>query len=515
MVTTLIPWLLSLMWLLPQAQLAQQSPAIPRAQVTSPHGNLNIACENCHTFTSWRPLRAVPEFNHDKTKYPLRGMHINVTCMQCHTSLVFSNVGTRCADCHADLHRGQFGAKCEQCHTIRGWRVSLGKIEQHQNRFPLVGAHASVECDACHKSAAVGQFQGLSTNCYSCHQTQYKNAVPDHIAMGFPPTCESCHSSLDTWLGAKFDHAKFTGFALTGMHATLSCTSCHIGGKFKGTPASCYACHAKDYNGATNPNHVQAGFPRECATCHSTSSWAGATFDHNRFTKFPLTGLHQTTPCVSCHINGKFAGTPTDCASCHITAYNGTTNPNHKALGFPTDCSICHSTTGWIPASFDHSKTKFPLTGKHVALSCVSCHANGNFTNLQTTCVSCHLKDYNGTTYSKPCSGRIFLPIARCVTQRMVGNRRASITTKLRFRLPERTSTSPAPSVTSTGGIKALRPTATPATGRTTPARRIPVTLRRISPRRVTLATTPRPGWAPCSRTPGFPSTAVPTRASG
>ena len=117
MVTTLIPWLLSLMWLLPQAQLAQQSPAIPRAQVTSPHGNLNIACENCHTFTSWRPMRAVPEFNHDKTKYPLRGMHVNVTCMQCHTSLVFSNVGTRCADCHADLHRGQFGATCEQCHT--------------------------------------------------------------------------------------------------------------------------------------------------------------------------------------------------------------------------------------------------------------------------------------------------------------------------------------------------------------------------------------------------------------
>src|SRR5664279_5261086 len=51
-----------------------------------------------------------------------------------------------------------------------------------------------------------------------------------------------------------------------------------------------------------------------------------------------------------------------------------------------------------VRASFDHSKTKFPLTGNHATLPCVACHVNGNFTSLQTTCVSCHLNDYNGTT---------------------------------------------------------------------------------------------------------------------
>ena len=160
---TLIPLFFSLLGMLLPLPLGQQSQAIPRAQIQSPHGNLNMPCENCHTFTSWRPIRSIPEFNHDKTRYPLRGMHANVSCMQCHTSLVFSNVGMRCKDCHADLHRGQFGAACEQCHSVKGWRVSMKAIQQHQNRFPLIGAHAALECDACHKNAAIGQFQGLST----------------------------------------------------------------------------------------------------------------------------------------------------------------------------------------------------------------------------------------------------------------------------------------------------------------------------------------------------------------
>src|SRR3974390_1130598 len=97
----------------------QRSAPAPRAKVTNPHGPIAIPCQNCHTYTSWRPIRSTPEFNHDNTRYPLRGMHMDVTCSKCHTSLVFKNVSTRCADCHADLHRGQFGANCENCHTVK------------------------------------------------------------------------------------------------------------------------------------------------------------------------------------------------------------------------------------------------------------------------------------------------------------------------------------------------------------------------------------------------------------
>src|ERR1035441_7698457 len=54
--------------------LAQQN--MQRGPVRSPHGSLNIACGNCHTSIGWKPLRAVPEFNHNReTKYPPKGMH--------------------------------------------------------------------------------------------------------------------------------------------------------------------------------------------------------------------------------------------------------------------------------------------------------------------------------------------------------------------------------------------------------------------------------------------------------
>ncbi|HEY2232461.1 MAG TPA: hypothetical protein VGK01_03210, partial [Candidatus Angelobacter sp.] len=31
----------------------------------SPHGNLAIPCQNCHTASGWKPIRAVPEFDHN------------------------------------------------------------------------------------------------------------------------------------------------------------------------------------------------------------------------------------------------------------------------------------------------------------------------------------------------------------------------------------------------------------------------------------------------------------------
>lgn len=467
--TIFFSWMLALMMTVPWSGQAGQQQRTPETR--SPHGPLNIACDNCHTFTSWKPIRSKPEFDHNKTKYPLLGMHQKVACMQCHTSPVFSNVGTKCADCHADIHKGQFGANCASCHTVKGWQVSLQQTREHFNRFPLIGAHATLECDACHKGAAVGQFRGLSTDCYSCHAQAYTQTTqPNHKAAGFPTNCQMCHASMDSWYTAKFDHLKFTGFALTGAHATLECTACHIGGKFQGTSADCFGCHTKDYNGTKNPNHAVSGipttcqlchstvawtpatfdhnktnfpltgahaklqctdchiggnfnatstncsnchmkdytaaknpdhvaamFPTTCQTCHTTTAWSPATFDHNTYTKFPLTGAHVTVPCASCHINGNYASTPTACASCHINDFNKTTDPNHVAAGFPTDCSVCHTTTSWAGAVFDHSKTGFPLTGAHTTLACATCHVNGNY-SLSPACSSCHLNDYNSAT---------------------------------------------------------------------------------------------------------------------
>ena len=370
----------------------------PQAKVTNPHGPTSTPCANCHTYTSWKPIRANPEFNHDQTAYPLRGMHQKVACTACHTSLVFKNVSTHCADCHADIHRRQFGANCESCHTVSGWHVSLDAIKNHQNRFPLVGAHALVECDQCHKSAAVGQFQGLSTACYSCHQQDFLTPVINHVTAGFPTTCESCHT-MDSWFGAKFDHLKYTGYALTGTHATLACTDCHINNVFSGTPADCYSCHTHtvDFNNTTNPPHQSLGLPHDCAVCHSTTDWNNAKFDHTLYAHYPLTGMHAAVTCAQCHTNNNYTSTPTACYACHQADFTGTNAPNHVTAGFPTDCSLCHTTSGWTTSTFNHNTTSFPLTGAHTTVPCASCHVNSNYTTLPTDCYSCHTTDWNGT----------------------------------------------------------------------------------------------------------------------
>ncbi len=368
----------------------------PQAKVTNPHGPIATPCANCHTYTSWKPIRSNPEFNHDQTGYPLRGMHQKVGCTECHTSLVFNNVSKQCADCHADIHRRQFGANCESCHTVSGWHVSLDAIKNHQNRFPLVGAHALVECDQCHKNAAAGQFQGLSTACYSCHQKDFLTPVINHVTTGFPTTCESCHS-MDSWFGAKFDHMKYTGYALTGTHATLPCTACHLNNVFAGTSADCFTCHTTEFTTSNNPSHVQLGLPHDCAVCHTTTDWLNAKFDHTLFAHYPLTGMHANVTCAQCHANNSYSSTPTDCYSCHKADFTGSTNPNHVSSGFPTDCSVCHTTAGWKPSSFNHSTGAFPLTGAHITVPCASCHTNNNFKTIATDCYSCHKADFTGS----------------------------------------------------------------------------------------------------------------------
>ena len=377
-----------------------------RAQVSegthSPHGNLNVPCQNCHTANTWKPIRAVPEFDHNQTKYPLHGMHQSVTCVQCHVRPVFTNVGQHCQDCHADIHRRQLGANCEQCHTVRGWQVTVQQIQQHNNRFPLTGAHAAVDCDSCHKGAASSQFQTMSTECYSCHAADFKaTSNPSHVTAAFSTNCTTCHGT-DTWLNATFDHS-MVGFPLSGGHAVppRQCTDCHINNNYDLTSTACVSCHLKDYQGTTNPNHVAANFSQTCNQCHNITSWSNASFNHN-LTNFPLTGMHTVPPrqCTDCHANSNYNLTSTACVTCHLKDYQGTTNPNHVTSNFPQGCDQCHNTTSWLNATFNHNSTGFPLTGMHTVppRQCTDCHVNNNYNLTSTTCVTCHLKDYQGTT---------------------------------------------------------------------------------------------------------------------
>ncbi len=181
--------------------------ARPLATTQNPHGQLNMPCNTCHTTADWKVIQEKIKFDHARTGFPLRGRHTAVGCRDCHADLKFANTPNKCQDCHADLHRRKNGAECELCHNSNGWQVSIHNINEHQDRFPLIGAHAVADCYSCHKVGTVGQFNrfGLSTECISCHAKEFAKATtPNHRAGGFSTDCRQCHMSMDSWNGAVF-----------------------------------------------------------------------------------------------------------------------------------------------------------------------------------------------------------------------------------------------------------------------------------------------------------------------
>ena len=149
-----------------------------------------------------------------------------------------------------------------------------------------------------------------------------------------------------------------TKFPLTGAHVPVACAQCHVGGRFAGTPTDCVGLPPRDFQRTTNPNHVAAGFPQTCATCHTTAALDGGHLQPHAGTSFPLTGAHVQVACAQCHVGGRFAGTPTVCSGCHLATFQKTTNPNHVTAGFPQTCDTCHTTTALEAATFDHASTQ-------------------------------------------------------------------------------------------------------------------------------------------------------------
>lgn len=358
------------------------------------HRGLDMACETCHTTDSWKEMKEPIAYDHAQTGFLLEDGHRDVSCVTCHVGGDFVTIQSTCQTCHKDVHRAENGADCQRCHTARSW-MPTQSFDMHQmTRFPLLGMHATVDCQTCHVNQQKNEFVGLATDCYACHAKDYENArAPDHVVAQFDRNCEQCHPvSTPSWSPSTFDHNQ-TGFGLAGAHGSTDCVSCHSNGVFAGTPTDCYTCHKLDYDRVKEPDHALAGFDTQCATCHTDATWSPSTFDHEQ-TGFTLVGAHRSADCASCHANGVFVGTPKDCFSCHQRDYESTQNPNHVLAQFSAQCLDCHTQNAWSPALFDHNQTRFSLTGAHSTTECANCHANGVFANTPMDCFSCHESEY-------------------------------------------------------------------------------------------------------------------------
>jgi hypothetical protein len=219
-------------------------------------GRYGAKCESCHDQNKWSTVR----FDHDKaTKFPLRAAHTKVKCDTCHANDLYRDkLATTCVSCHRkdDRHKGQLGSRCEQCHGEASWR-RVTSFDHDITRFPLIGRHAVVPCEECHRSLL---FKGTPLICVSCHRDQHHDG-----RLG--ANCALCHNP-NSWSWWRFDHDAQTRYSLTGAHRGLNCQACHVARNVvKITLATdCYACHRKD-------DAHRGSFGQTCDRCHTTSSF--------------------------------------------------------------------------------------------------------------------------------------------------------------------------------------------------------------------------------------------------
>jgi len=240
-------------------------------------------------------------------------------------------------------------------------------------------------------------------------------------------------------LWASVSQAQFSPGALVSVHAQLSgatrCGSCHDFDDPAGMSRLCLDCHSpiRSLIDSSQGFHGRQEHT-ECVHCHpdhlgpeylNVQRWSQekGVFDHRR-TGYDLTGKHVDTACRDCHREAKiqlsegvetflntqvidreaffaktWLGLGTACISCHEDIHR---------RQFKASCESCHDTGSWKSSgrSYDHSRSRFKLRGKHESVGCEKCHKVQMDGALEGAvlfkpfpsirCVSCHEDVHRG-----------------------------------------------------------------------------------------------------------------------
>lgn len=267
------------------AVVVRAQPGAPAA--ADAHGGVtgDLDCNACHTTDSWKLSASAGSagFDHDRTRFRLRGAHLATPCAACHST---AKVPSSCQGCHKDPHQGRMDGQCYECHTAVAWS-DVKQLEQHRRtRMPLTGMHAIIDCNACHKRQGGRTFSDLPVDCYACHQTEYHAASthpnhdgtdPEGNGKPFPRDCGMCHNTMG-WTPAFTDPSTVMPrlqqalahdpvFQLSsGVHRAVACSGCHPDAR-RPRAARCDGCHA-DAELRREHGRTVANVATTCLACH-------------------------------------------------------------------------------------------------------------------------------------------------------------------------------------------------------------------------------------------------------
>jgi hypothetical protein len=238
----------------------------------------------------------------------------------------------------------------------------------------------------------------------------------------------SCGTVL--FFGASSAYGQISPGPLSKAHESLSgttqCASCHQFGA--STPTfKCLDCHKEVAQALAGHHGFHARLEmknpngKDCVRCHLEHNGANfplvhwepslKRFDH-RQAGYALEGKHVGLSCEKCHtplsmvpaehalikykdLKKSFFGLSPDCLTCH-------TDPHKGQLG--NNCTQCHNVNDWKAAKqFDHSKTRYPLTGAHIQVACEKCHkpdhpgGEARYKGMKfDSCTACHIDPHRG-----------------------------------------------------------------------------------------------------------------------
>ena len=269
-------------------------------------GKLPADCLRCHSMKGWKPV----SFDHDRSRFPLRGPHAKLACAACHKDPAVKGLPTDCGGCHQKTPHRRPPTPCTACHQQQGWsRLRAGAADLRRQRalhrqfsYPLNGAHATVACAKCHQRGPgpAVYFQMRYDDCSACHQDKHHGQLP--------PPCGRCHVVEGFKKLVDFDHAR-TGFDAGALHGATACEKCHPNQRYKGTPRACYRCHldiARYRRGVIGTTAGELISPKArivpCSGCHQAGP-------RERNGLAPTQRPKVTAAaCISCHneVYGRF-----------------------------------------------------------------------------------------------------------------------------------------------------------------------------------------------------------------
>lgn len=428
-------------------------------------------CNVCHNEVKWKDA---VKFDHQKDgHFKLEGKHAEMSCNKCHTPngdrvgpsiYKWDNLEKdSCLACHKPFHKDTLSQKftaeqCSKCHDQTTWKIP--KFNHAVTGLPLKGKHAEITCIKCHKESSKTfeityklltgpakllshKWTGLQAACITCHKDVHQSGGYLSTRFGKLDQCQTCHGERSFKEGVNFNHSLDTRFKIDGKHKELTCIKCHTNSEpanldsnriyhFKEIEKdNCVICHKSPHLKTFTGKNLE----KRCASCHVTSSWKETKksdqFNHNFDTNFPLEGKHTKIQCSACHKDGENKVFKFDlrekqyCESCHENVHKNQFSEKFSGKS----CLECHNAESFKDLKkFDHSKTNFPLDGKHTdpKVSCVQCHkatnefikykgenvrAKGNFKfndDKKGLCESCHtnvhLNQFTTYTQNKSCT---------------------------------------------------------------------------------------------------------------